>query len=60
MNAVNTSTGPMELPMRQIRAVYDESTIRIYQAYPDGIATSALACGKFVSPPFKMERMTWI
>ncbi|MBB4865025.1 hypothetical protein HNP46_003901 [Pseudomonas nitritireducens] len=44
----------------QIRAVYDDRTIRVYQAYSDAIADSALANGRFVSPPFKMERMTWI
>ena len=48
------------VPLRQIRAVYDEQTIRVYQAYSDAIADSALANGTFVSPPFKMERMTWI
>lgn len=48
------------VPMRQIRAVYDETTIRVYQAYSDAIADSALRHGRFVSPPFKMERMTWI
>ena len=43
-----------------IRAVYDSTTIRVYQAYSDAIAESAIAHGKLVSPPFKMERMTWI
>ena len=47
-------------PLRQIRAVYDDTTIRVYQAYPDAIADAALTYGTFVSPPFKMERMTWI
>lgn len=47
-------------PDCDIRAVYDEDTIRVYQAYSDPIADSALAHGSFVSPPFKMERMTWI
>ncbi|KPA91273.1 hypothetical protein PF66_02156 [Pseudomonas asplenii] len=47
-------------PLRQIRAQYDEQTIRVYQAYSDSIAEAALAHGTFVSPPFKMERMTWI
>ena len=47
-------------PERQIRAVYDDKTIRVYQAYSDAIADSALSNGTFVSPPFKMERMTWI
>jgi len=45
---------------KQIRAVYDETTIRVYQAYSQPIAESALAAQRFVSPPFKMERMTWI
>jgi len=50
----------MTIPIRQIRAVYDDNTIRVYQAYNNTIADSALANGTFVSPPFKMERMTWI
>lgn len=49
-----------EIPHLQIRAVYDDSTIRVYQAYSDAIADAALAHGTFVAPPFKMERMTWI
>jgi hypothetical protein len=48
------------VPFRQIRAAYDDTTIRVYQAYSDAIADSALRHGRFVSPPFKMERMTWI
>lgn len=48
------------MPQRQIRAVYDATTIRVYQAYSDPIADTALAKGTFVSPPFKMGRMTWI
>ncbi|WP_239690924.1 DUF4291 domain-containing protein [Chromobacterium sphagni] len=48
------------LDFHQIRAVYDDKTIRVYQAYSNEIADSALAHGTFVSPPFKMERMTWI
>ena len=47
-------------PLRQIRAFYNDQTIRVYQAYSDAIADSALRHGTFVSPPFKMERMTWI
>lgn len=49
-----------ETPLRQIRASYDDRTIRVYQAYPNAIADAALTHGTFVSPPFKMERMTWI
>src|SRR5262249_23193710 len=47
-------------PYRQIRALYDDLTVRVYQAYSDAIAEAALAKGTFVSPPFKMNRMTWI
>lgn len=47
-------------PFQQIRAVQDVGTIRVYQAYNDAIADAALAGGTFVSPPFKMERMTWV
>lgn len=45
---------------RQIRAQFNSDTIRVYQAYSSPIALSALHHGRFVSPPFKMERMTWI
>jgi hypothetical protein len=44
---------------KQIRAVYDEQTITVYQAYRKDIAEPAVNNQKFV-PPFKMERMTWI
>lgn len=43
----------------EIRAVYTDHTIRVYQAYPKEIAQPAVAAQKFV-PPFKMDRMTWI
>jgi hypothetical protein len=49
-----------DIPLKQIRAVYDDRTIRVYQAYSHQIADAALAKGRFASPPFKMERMTWI
>jgi len=48
-----------EVPERQIRAVFDEQTIRVYQAYGDAIADPALKAGTFV-PPFSMTRMSWI
>ena len=48
------------IPYRQIRAVFTDKTIRVYQAYSTIIADSAIKAGTFVSPPFKMERMTWI
>ncbi|WP_039057813.1 DUF4291 domain-containing protein [Enterobacter sp. Bisph1] len=45
---------------REIRAFYNQDIIRVYQAYSDAIADSALENGTFVSPPFSMTRMTWI
>lgn len=47
-------------PEREIRAVYNHNYIRVYQAYSDEIADSAIQNNSFVSPPFKMTRMTWI
>ncbi|GAA3447692.1 DUF4291 domain-containing protein [Planomonospora venezuelensis] len=49
----------MSTPYRQIRAVYTEETITVYQAYDPDIAGPAVAAQRFV-PPFKRERMTWI
>src|SRR5262245_14122104 len=49
-----------ETPFRQIRAVYDDEVIRVYQAYSNAIARAALQKGTFVSPPFKFDRMSWI
>jgi hypothetical protein len=48
------------IPERQIRASYTGTTIRVYQAFSDAIADAALKHGTFVSPPFSMNRMTWI
>jgi hypothetical protein len=44
---------------RVIRAIFDEDTITVYQAYSKAIAIPAIKAQRFV-PPFKMERMTWI
>lgn len=44
---------------REIRAVFNEETITVYQAYRKEIALSAIKAQTFV-PPFKIERMTWI
>lgn len=44
---------------REIRAVYTEETIRVYQAYNKVIAEEAVKLGTF-GPHFKLERMTWI
>jgi len=48
------------MPERQIRAFYTEQFIRVYQAYSDEIADTAIKNGTFVSPPFSLTRMTWI
>lgn len=50
----------MTIPSKQIRAVYGDRTIRVYQAYSDPIADTALDKQTFVSPPYSMTRMTWI
>ena len=50
----------MNKPEREIRAIHTSETIRVYQAYPDEIADSAIRHQTFVSPPFSMTRMTWI
>ena len=47
-------------PEKQIRAFYTKDFIRVYQAYSNDIADTALKHGTFVSPPFNMTRMTWI
>jgi hypothetical protein len=46
-------------PARQIRALFDDQTITVYQAYAPEIAEAAVAAGSFV-PPFNLDRMTWI
>jgi len=47
------------VPDRQVRAVFSESAITVYQAYPVQIAERAVAAGTFVAP-FKVDRMTWV
>ena len=49
----------MTVPTRQIRALHDDETITVYQAYGAAIALPALDAQRFV-PPFKRERMTWV
>lgn len=44
---------------KEIRAVYDNETIRVYQAYNHRIADEAVKLGKFGNN-FSMSRMTWI
>lgn len=45
--------------MKQIRALYSDTTIRVYQAYNKIIANEATKMGTF-GGSFKRERMTWI
>ncbi|PVH80374.1 hypothetical protein DL98DRAFT_560366 [Cadophora sp. DSE1049] len=48
-------------PYRQIRALYDENTITVYQAYSQEIAEAAVREQRLdASPAFSYERMTWI
>jgi hypothetical protein len=42
---------------RVVRAAHTDSTITVYQAYPQEIAEPALRARTFVAP-FKRERMT--
>lgn len=44
---------------KEIRALYTEDTIRVYQAYNEDIAKEAVKKGTFGSS-FKLDRMTWI
>lgn len=44
---------------KEIRASYDDQTIRVYQAYCPQIANEALLLGTF-GPSFGLGRMTWI
>ncbi len=45
--------------MKKINAVYDNRTIRVYQAFNERIAGEAVKLGTF-GKSFKRERMTWI
>lgn len=45
--------------MKKINAFYDDSSIRVYQAYNSRIADEAVKLGTF-GKSFKRERMTWI
>jgi hypothetical protein len=45
---------------KKVRAVFDKNSVTLYQAYNPAIANTAVQKQKFISPPFKMERTTWI
>ena len=46
-------------PTREIRAVWSNATVRVYQAYNAEIAEAAVRAQRFVAP-WRPERMTWI
>lgn len=48
------------VPMRQIRANFDDQSLTVYQAYSPAIAVPVAANKTFVGSPFKRDRMTWI
>lgn len=50
----------MHHPQRQVRAVFDDETITVYQAYSPPIAVPAAANNTFAGTAFKFDRMTWI
>jgi hypothetical protein len=51
----------MTTPHRQIRALYNDETITVYQAYNSTIASAAVAEQRLdASPLFRTSRMTWI
>lgn len=50
----------MNVNKQIIRAVYDDDSVIVYQAFNSSIAQLAVDKQTFVSPPFKKERMTWI
>jgi hypothetical protein len=47
------------IPVRQIRALYNDDTVTVCQAYAPEIAEAAVAGGRFAAG-FKRDRMTWI
>ena len=51
----------MTVPRKQIRALFDEESITVYQAYQESIAAAAVREQRLdASPDFKLSRMTWI
>ncbi|GCD98224.1 hypothetical protein EHYA_05925 [Embleya hyalina] len=49
----------MDVPHRQIRALWSEDTITVYQAYKPQIADAAVRDGRFPDT-WSRERMTWV
>lgn len=59
MQTSATTASDQHVPARQIRAVFDNHNLVVYQAYSPEIADPAVAVERFV-PPFNLNRMTWI
>lgn len=50
-----------QTPYRQIRALHDDTTITVYQAYKISIASAAVSTQRLsASPEFRPGRMTWV
>ena len=49
----------MQEPKYRIRALHDERTITVYQAYRPGLGLPAARDGRFPAA-WKRDRMTWI
>ncbi|TQV90554.1 ATP-dependent RNA helicase DHX8 [Cordyceps javanica] len=61
MNRPPSNTATTTIPYRQIRALYDDTTITVYQAYSPAIASAAVAAQRLdASPDFRPGRMTWV
>lgn len=64
MSSENETTKNSAGHDRTIRAVYDDSTVRVYQAYNNAIANAAVAAQSFQLPMemglWSPKRMTWI
>lgn len=56
---LNDNMNYMDGNNREIRAIYNAKTIRVYQAYNNIIADEAISLNKFGNS-FSMNRMTWI
>lgn len=58
---MSESKKPSKPQNREIRAVYDDTTITVYQAYNSAIANAAVENQSLdASPLFRPTRMTWI
>ncbi|RVD85546.1 uncharacterized protein DFL_003866 [Arthrobotrys flagrans] len=57
---VDQGTREPLVPYHQIRALYDEESITVYQAYNKKIADAAVQNQTLAVPGWSCERMTWI